>query len=475
MRQLIAASACALGLLAGSGGAWAGVHVGVNDDAGKYAGGAPEFWQAMEENGLDQNTMTVLWDETRPDAILDASFIRNALPAAEAAGVQVVFDVYPMHSQALTSDSANIGRFAAFVGEVARAFPSVTQYVVMNECNQPRFVNPQFDDKARNRSAALCGRALAAAYDTLKSIDEGIFVWGIGLSPRGNDRPWARSNASTSPVTFLADLGAWYRSSGRAEPIMDGLDFHPYPVPQSQDFATGYAATKDASVSNLDRIYQAFYDAFDGTGQPTIGPQAGGGLPVSLNEVGIQTATGGRPGYTGYEASAGAGGVNGRFATQAFQADWYVKMLDLVACDPNVQVVDIFHLVDESDLGAWQSGLYYVGYEPKASAAAVAGWIAETGGECAGAESSWRPRRSIGATPAASPALQATLKSARRAIAALKRDEAQARTAHAKTRALTGLLRASTLGATLARRIETATAGVRATVQKQPGRHPPRR
>ena len=42
---------------------------------------------------------------------------------------------------------------------------------------------------------------------------------------------------------------------------MDGLDFHPYPIPQSLPFATGYAGATSASVSNLPRIYQAFYDA----------------------------------------------------------------------------------------------------------------------------------------------------------------------------------------------------------------------
>ena len=70
---------------------------------------------------------------------------------------------------------------------------------------------------------------------------------------------------------------------------MDGFDFHPYPVPQSLPFATGYADPRDASVTNLPRIYQAFYDAFSGTPQRTIGQQTGGGLPVSLNETGIQT------------------------------------------------------------------------------------------------------------------------------------------------------------------------------------------
>jgi hypothetical protein len=398
MRRLLAAGACALCVLAPAGPAAADVRVGVNDDAGKYADGAPEFWTAMEQTGLRRDTMTVLWDETRPETIVDESFIANALPAAEAAGVEVVFDVYPLHSQALTGDPGNLGRFAEFLTQLATRFPAVHEYVLMNECNQPRFLNPQFDARGANRSAAVCGQALAAGYDALKAVDPGIFVWGVGLSPRGNDRPNAISNASTSPVEFLAALGRWYRSSGRTGPLMDGLDFHPYPIPQSLPFETGYAAAKNAGVANLDRVYQAFYDAFAGTGQPTIGSQAGGGLPVGLNEVGIQTLTGDRGGYSGSELVDGTG-VRGATATEQFQADWYVRMLDLVACDPNVRAVGIFHLVDESDLGAWQSGLYYVGYEPKASAAAVAAWIAETGGACNGAPRVWRPAAPVVVAP----------------------------------------------------------------------------
>jgi hypothetical protein len=378
-------------MLAFAGPVGAGVSVGVNDDAGKYGDGAAQFWSTMQQDGLQQNAMTVLWDETRPSTIVDESFIRHSLPAAQAAGVRVVFDVYPMHSQALTSDPANTQRFADFVGHLAATFPQVTEYVVMNECNQPRFVNPQFDGSGQNQSAAICGRALAAAYDALKAVNPDIFVWGVGLSPRGNDMPSAPSNVSTSPVKFLAALGKWYRSSGRTEPIMDGLDFHPYPIPQSLPFAQGYAAPNNAAVSNLPRIYQAFYDAFGGTGQPTIGQQAGGSLPVSLNEVGIQTLTTGHGGYTGSEVSTPDTGVLGSTATEAYQASWYLQMLNLVACDPNVRSVNIFHLVDESDLATWQSGLYFVGYVPKASAEAVAQWIDQTGGECSGTMQSWAP------------------------------------------------------------------------------------
>src|SRR5262249_48975110 len=141
----------------------------------------------------------------------------------------------------------------------------------------------------------------------------------------------------------------------------------------------------------------------------TIGQQPGGGLPVSLNETGVQTDSSDRTGYSGTEVSAtGAGGVVGRFATEAFQADWYVRMLDLVACDPNVAVVNIFHLVDEASLAGWQTGLYFADHTAKRSAAAVRDWISRTGGACSGKATPWTPGKAVastaaGATPLAKP------------------------------------------------------------------------
>jgi hypothetical protein len=409
MRKGGIALACLCGALALTATAAADLRVGVNDDAGKFETGGSWFFPAMAQVGLRVNAITLRWDELSPAAIADEPLIEQALARAQASGVTVVLDIYPLRSQAFTNgtscapspnpeacgNTARIQQFAAWAAAVARTFPGVREYVVMNECNQPLFVNPQWDSAGQNQSAAICGRALAAAYDALKAVDPSLQVWGIGLSPRGNDRPAAPSNSSTTPVTFIAALGKWFRAfvkkTGRTAPLMDGFDFHPYPIPQSLPFATGYADERSASVSNLPRLYQAFYAAFNGTPQRTIGPQRGGRLPVSLNETGVQTDSYGKPGYTGTEVSAtGAGGVLDQYATEQYQAGWYRQMLDLVACDPNVAVVNLFHLVDEASLAGWQSGLYFADRTPKRSAQVVRDWLARTGGRCPGKSSLWR-------------------------------------------------------------------------------------
>ena len=401
----------------------AGAHliVGVNETAGYEASVPTWFFPTMRSEGLTVNALTLRWDNTQPTLInpSDQSAIQTDIQAAASAGVTVELDLYPLYSRSFTGglscapstnpqacgNTANIDAFAAWTAQVARTFPTVHQFIVMNECNQPLSISPQWNSAGKNQSAEICGRALAAAYTALRQVSPNNFVWGLGLSPRGNDNPNAVTNSSTSPVRFLADLGSWFKAyvkaTHRTQPLMNGLDFHPYPIPQSIPLAVGYASPEDASVANLPRIYQAFYDGFAGTPQKTIGQQPGGGLPVSLNEMGIQTTETGVAGYGGVEVSANAAdAVEGATATQAYQAAYYAGMLKLLACDRNVRLVNIFHLVDEPNLAGWQSGLYEVpasaGANPpaKLAAAAVQRQISSSGGNCQGQARSWRPAKS---------------------------------------------------------------------------------
>jgi len=415
MSKLLVVAACVAGLLGVVSSAGANLIVGVNDSAGYEASVPSFFFPTMQAEGLKTDALTLRWDETQPttiDPVLGPAITAD-IQSAASAGITVELDLYPLHSQALTDgrkcapstnpeacgDSTRIAQFAAWTAMVAQTFPTVHEFVVMNECNQPLFLNPQWNTAGGNQSAEICGRALAASYDALKAVSPDNFIWGVGLSPRGNDNPNTNSNSSTSPVHFLVDLGTWFKAfahlTARTAPLMNGLDFHPYPIPQSLPITIGYRNTNDASIANLPRIYQAFYDGFAGSPQRTIGQQPGGGLPLSLNEMGIQTNEVGVPGYSGVEVSAnGAGGVVGNTASQAYQAAYYGAMLNLLACDPNVRTVNLFHLVDEPDLEGWQSGLYEVGTGtpvPKLAAASVQAWLTRTDGACQGKVSAWRP------------------------------------------------------------------------------------
>lgn len=409
MKKLAAAAAAFLAALTvGVAGASAdGVTYGVNDNAGLY--GNTNFWSQLEGENMSLNTIILRWNEQTTDGFdnIDGQFLPKAMAAAAAAGVQVEFAVSPRHSAEL-SDQGGPTKFAAWLTKLAQAYPQVTQYVVMNECNISTFVNPQYQN-GQNVSAPECGAWLAAGYDALKSVNASIFVWGLGLSPRGNPVPTnGQDTRATDPIDWLGFLGKWYRASGRTKPLMDGLDLHPYAIPQSLPFAQGYKDASSYSVTNLPRAYTAFYNAFNGTSQPTVGP---GHLPVQLNEVGIQTAANGHSGYSGTETAANTtGGVVPPYDTEAYQADWYSKLVDFTECDADIVNVNIFKLIDEADLAGWQSGLYYADGAAKASAGAVRDEIAKDGGKCpTGVATRWQPgATTAGGVPTGSTAVAPT-------------------------------------------------------------------
>ena len=253
------------------------------------------------------------------------------------------------------------------------------QYVVGNEPNQGAFWRPQFA-RASQRSARAFGPFLAAGYDALDAVDPDLTVVGVGLSPRGNDRPLARSNVSTSPVRFLAMLGSWYRASGREQPLMDGFSFHPYPNVATDPLGRGYP-WPNAGFVNLERIKQALWDAFAGTGQPTTVD----GLRLHLDEVGWQVDTSGLEGYEGSE--------NVAVTSEGAQAAIYGELVRRASCDPDVAQVNIFGFRDDSLRTGFQAGLHRVDGTPRPAAIAVGEAIASS--SCLLGTTSWRPRRTV--------------------------------------------------------------------------------
>jgi hypothetical protein len=380
MRSLTATIACAVGAALFAPAVLADLRLGVNDDTGKYENGGSQFFSTMASLGLQENVVTIHWDPERPQADqLERRLLARALPVAAAQGVEVVLNVYPKKARAFATDPTAPAAFAAFVRGLKESFPTVKQFIVMNECNQPRFFQPQFIGSTIV-SAAVCGQALALAYDALKALDADTFVWGIGLSPRGNDNPKARSNVSTSPVRFLAALGRWYRSTGRTLPLMDGFAFHPYPNANTDPVSRGYPWPK-IGVVNFDRLYQAWWDAFHDTDQPTFAEWAPGGdstLRLSLNEVGVQVETGYATGYSGNENIPAVGLDD--------QAHWYAELIKRAACDPHVSSLNLFHLVDEPDRAGFQSGLYGLGYARRPAAEVVR----RASRNCKGSIQRWR-------------------------------------------------------------------------------------
>ena len=216
----IAAAGAAL-LLAGAGGADAAdepdpsspsVVFGVSDDRGKYDDDGGEwFFSELRQSGLSANKMTVNWDPAKPLEIREKPFFDRSIPWATAQGIHLSFGIHIGKARAITSSPRTIDQFVEWLQLVARTYPEVTEFVVGNEPNLTRFWQPQFDRRGRGASGIAFASFLARSYDALKAVNPEITVVGVGLSPRGNDMPRAKSNISTSPVKFIRDLGIGYR------------------------------------------------------------------------------------------------------------------------------------------------------------------------------------------------------------------------------------------------------------------------
>ena len=379
MRVLTAAVLSALAL-AGSASA---MDVGVVDDHGVAPANSSTFFDALGALGMRENRITITWDPAAPTTIERQQALELYLPLASLRGIRVVFAVAPARADSITSNPAAPGQYAAFLAHLARTFPTVKDYVIGNEPNQPRFWQPQF-----RRGVAVSPTAyyslLARSYDALKAVDPSITVIGVGLSPRGNDQPNAGDNVSVSPVRFISGLGKAYRSSRRRAPIMDELAFHPYPDRDTDPLMKGYR-WPNAGVPNLDRIKQAFWDAFRGTRQPTFGEgRSRGRVVFRLDELGWQV---GIP-----PASAGAyfGFESVRPTNEANQSGIYAQAIRYLACDASVRSVLFFLLRDEPDLERWQAGLIRADGSPRSSFDAVRAEIARSNGRCSGQFRSWR-------------------------------------------------------------------------------------
>ena len=349
--------------------------VGVADDAPKYAddGGVVMYGQ-LRELGMQELRLVVGFDSSDPGTIQEKGFLDRSVSKAVAAGIDVVLSVYPSIPRALAAHTrARVGAFASYLALLARTYPEVKRFIVLNEPNEGYFFAPQYAAR-RNVSAAIAFEALAAGYDRLKEVDPEITVIGLGLSPDGN------GVTSTPPVRFIKALGAAYRASGRRKPIMDELGFHVHPRDSRTFGDKTHFRWPNAGPADLDRIKQAIWDAFHGTAQPTFAETGGGPRPAGaqheplrffLSEVAVQVRVQPSlaPLYTNTE--------NVPVATEARQAIAYRLLLRWFACDPAVSDVLLFLLIDQPDLRRYQSGLLRLDGSKRPSYASVRKAVAQ--------------------------------------------------------------------------------------------------
>ncbi len=359
---------------AGAGaGAGGSLHVGIASDE-PYAtnDGGSSYYGALRDMGMTISRLVVVWHPENPTAIADREQLDRLVPTARGYGIQPFFNVTESRPSDLSS-ADNRAAFATFLQILASAYPQITDYVVGNEPNVTYFWRPQFNDDDTPRAPGDFVDLLARSYDALKAVNPNIRVIAGGLDARGNDNPDAPSNISNSPIRFIKYMGDAYRAAGRERPLFDAVSFHPYPASSRDQYTRSYA-WPNAGVADLDRLKQAYWDAFHGTAQPTFEE----GLRFNLDETGWQTTP------TGDHLAFYNSRELNDTADESTQAQIYGDLVRYLACDPSVDNVLIYRLMDESDLTRWQSGVMRADGSPKPSYDAIKQAIAQTAGRCQG-------------------------------------------------------------------------------------------
>jgi Bacterial Ig domain/Cellulase (glycosyl hydrolase family 5) len=362
MRGHLAGAAIAVVALLAAPAALAGpsLHVGAVEDAAIW-GNPNAQMDLAQQAGFDSIRMTAQWT-TGATALPRSQMtkLQNAARAAVAHDIQPIVAIYNASSSSTPADDASRARFVQFTRSVVSGLPWVTTFIVGNEPNSNVYWLPQFDASGADVAAVAYEQLLAMSYDAIKALRPTATVVGGALDSRGPDDPAAARQAH-SPTTFIRDLGAAYRASGRTTPIMDVFDQHVYADNSSLPPSMPHTAGTTIAEGDYTKLVSLLGAAFDGTAQ------RGSTLPIVYGEFGVETVipSAKAGAYTGVEAPT-SGAVD-----EATQARYYTEAFKLALCQPNVIGILVFHVVDESALSGWQSGPFYADGTPKSSLDAI--------------------------------------------------------------------------------------------------------
>jgi hypothetical protein len=383
----IAVFACAVVALASPGHARAGssLYVGAVENAPL----SPDLVTAKAKvdlarlAGFDTLRLAVFWAPGRASVMpeWDRVTLENAAAAANLYGIRLMVSVSNLNGSTTPNTPSLQEELAIYALTIARAHPTITDFIIGNEPNlntfwMPQFAKPQYrtvTTKARvngkivkKRKKVLKGmpadlaaigytNLLAKSYDVLKEFNPVINVIGVALSPRGGDDPLA-SRQTHSPVRFLLDMGAALRKLHRTKPIMDTFAFHPYGETSKIGPTFKHPNSNNIGLGDYAKLTSTLTQAFKGTAQN------GATLPIVYDEFGVQTAIPSEKAgqYTNLGTKAARDAV-----TEPMQAEYYRQALTMAYCQPNVVGLLFFHVTDEFNGNTWQSGVYYADDTPK--------------------------------------------------------------------------------------------------------------
>jgi hypothetical protein len=298
----------------------------------------------------------------------ELAILQSVSTAGQMEGVRILVSVMEKGSRTTPLTDGAQGQFASYAASIVRQ-TGIRSIIVGNEPNLNLFWLPQFNSDGSDAAGHAYESLLAKTYDAIKTVDPETIVYGGAISPRGTDAPFG-IRPTHSPTTFIRDLGAAYRESGRTKPIMDALSIHVYEDTSSLPPTFAHPNSTAIAIADYDKLVGLLGQAFDGTAQ------AGSKLPILYGEYGAETQIPASKAslYTGKEPTTT------KPTTEATQASYYQQALALAFCQPTVEGIMILHTIDESALDRWQSGIFYADGTPKSSLPAVRAALNRTAG-----------------------------------------------------------------------------------------------
>jgi hypothetical protein len=212
----------------------------------------------------------------------------------------------------------------------------------------------------------------------LHAFRPSVDVAAPGTGPWGNDNPFAVSNVSHSPTTFIQGVAAAYRASGRTRPIFDTVVHHPYGLANDERPYLMHPTPDAIGEGDWERLVTTYRAAFAGTPQAVPGrcfrrkpcPR------IWYLETGFQTTPPpGMPGYYGIEnvrtipdvAPVATSSTADPTSPAPDQARQIRDAVRLAYCQPYVDAIFNFLIRDDPNLVGYQSGLLWTDWTRKRS------------------------------------------------------------------------------------------------------------
>jgi hypothetical protein len=312
---------------------------GIQDDAwlASGAGTLESRLDTLERLGVELVRFTVHWDRVAPrmparprvhgDPAYDWSVTDAVLGGLRERGIPVVLTIYGAPGWAnggrarqwAPTRPVDMGDFAF---AAATRYPHVRDWLVWNEPNQRRWLQP-------TTPAVYTTRILNPAYAQIKRAIPAARVGGGVTAPRGNV-------GGVSPV-------AWIRGMRTAGARLDAYAHHPYPERPKLEtpWSGGCSHCATITMATLERLISEVQRAF---------PRK----RIWLTEYGYQSMP--------EERILGV--------TKALQARYLAEAAHRVYEAPYVDMLIRYMVRDDTEPGGWQSGLFNRSGTAKPAAAA---------------------------------------------------------------------------------------------------------